>query len=987
MTFAVPKNKKNLLASIVGIAVIATAGAAAFSQWSRQQAAVPALCQTRGAIDAPTSVDINKPDIRFDGWAADPAGVTRVEIWAADKRLLDIKPAVARADVLAALPQCRFPADSGYSGTLLRGNVPPTASALEVRGVTGAGKVFSIGRVTLDAVKPIGVLDETAAIEADGRNLIGGWALAAQSPVTVRVMAQTKEVLKLTASGRRDDVAKVFPAWPQAGTSGFEGLLPMRQLPRGRYRLRLQFDDGKGHGNEIDGPEVINDLPFGKVLAQQDKMVAPGRVELRAWLADEDGIRSARAETESGTQLGELTLRRDKQPLSAFSDPRFKADQAKDAPLALGALYDISIARAALPAGLQRLQVRVEDKAGKITLLPGPLVLNDNPVQASACAGDKLRVFYPGGVVDFRNKFLQLQELRAIAQGACVEVGMRGRVEYLRTTKGRQADYVFDPAFPERLRWQKGKGMSGDSLNELFETALRLHVPLMITLDGGVWADSKFSVPDLDIVDMLEQDERTVQWNQFGKSEPDDALKDLAGATDSPELARMMSLNRYNRRFLDYKKRNLQAAVREIVKFNAAHPGHDIVINFDPDEYINPWFYLTQWYDYNPDTLRQYREWLFHLGPYADGGELAFSRAAPALTLAEANRLARQNWADVNAVEPPRQAIDYNDQWQQLWTQFKRHLVARHYDDLAAWAAEAGQPASRIYTSQTFIQTDVAVRVTDRASGWTDQAGVSIEGAKPRQGHLGAILYGPASRNEGKPRSGTSLIDNIRRADPKWGIVEFHPATISFPEKLPSHAEAYATMQALINGGVNFLSPIWGSYAGDRVVHPANFKSYDVMEGSAHEYQMVWWLRAMQMWPVGSLHYPFGNPLVKSNDGWSGMAGTRVESDFGVLRLRGDDTRLTLVSPNWDARPMTAALDLVVTGTWAPQTKLSAELDLDDGSKLSCPLQPRQKSQSHCVFPAAPARHMQRLRLQWQNPAATELVNLDSVLLQQLAAH
>jgi hypothetical protein len=916
-------NKKLLLTVIVTLSVVVIAGGATRFVWPQIKMAMASpVCEARGSVDTPKIIDTTgQASINIEGWAADAAGVSHVEMWANGKLLASVKPSIVRADVASAFPQCKFPTVSGYAFALARGIIPPHTSVLEVRVVNGGGRVFNAGRVSVNFLKPFGMLDVTEPIKADGRNLISGWVVAGQVPVKVRVLAQDKEMLVLLASNQRDDVAKIFPAWPQAATSGFEGVLPMHKLPRGNYRLRILFEDGKGHNSEIAGPQVINDLPFGKVLAQHDKMMSPGTIELRAWLADEQGIRAAYAETETGTPLGKMTLTKNGQLLSAFSDPRFNRDKAGDAPLRTGDLYGLSVPSAGIPSGLQRLQVRVEDNAGNTAVLPGPLVLDKNLATKQVCSGEKLRVFYPGGAVDFRDNFRQLQELRDMTQGGCVEIGFRGRVEYMRTTKGKQADYIFDSNFPERLRSRNGKGMSGESLSELLDTALRFRAPLMITLDGGVWADSKFAAPDLDIVDMLEQDERAVQWNQFGKSEPDDALKSLAGATDSPELARMMSLNHYNRRFLDYKKRNLQAAVREIVKFNQTHPASYVMINLDPDEYINPWFYQTQWYDYNPDTLRQYREWLFHLGPYANGGELAFSRHEPGLTLADVNRLAKQSWKDVSAVEPPRKSIDYGDQWQQLWTQFRRHLVARHYDDLAAWAVEAGLPPARIYTSQTFIQADVAVSITDRANGWNDQAGVSIEGAKPRQGHLGVILYGPGSRNEGKPRSGSSLIDNIRRTDPEWGVVEFHPATIAFPEKLPDHAESYATMQALINGGAHFLSPMWGSYVGDRMVHPNNFKAYDVMEGSAYEYQFVWWLRAMQAWPVGSLFYPFGNALVKSNDGWTPAAETHLISSYGELHLTGEGARIGLISPQWETRYLTAPTELTITGSWPQQTR------------------------------------------------------------------
>jgi hypothetical protein len=685
--------------------------------------------------------------------------------------------------------------------------------------------------------------------------------------------------------------------------------------------------DANGREAELPGPEVTNDLPMGKVIAPEDRHVDPARIELTAWLADEDGIASATVEAEGeGTVIGAMEPRRKNVPLESFRHPQDRRKTSDESPLRRGAVYDATLPGASLPPGLHRLVVRVRDGKGKETALPGPLVLRRQGEEPGACPGAKLRLFYPGTASVFRKGFKEMERLRALAGGGCVEVGIRGRVEYLRTTLGREGDYRFDPAFPERLRNRDGHEMTTESLRELLSTALSLKAPLLVTLDGGVWADSKFSAPDLDIVDRLEQDDMAVQWNQDGRAEPDDALSKLPGSVESPQLARMMSLNRYNRKFLEYKKRNLRAAVEEIVQFTRRHPEIHVAVSLDPDQYINPWFYLTQWYDYNPNTLAQYREWLFHLGPYANGGSLAGTRREPGLTLREANRMGRASWKDIAQVEPPRGPIDYGDPWQQLWTQFKRHLVAQHYQDLADWIVEAGLPADRIYTGQTFIQADVATGITDRATGWTDQAGVSIAGAKPANGHIGAILYGPASRDQGRPRSGPSLIDNIRRVDPDWGVPEFHPATIAFPERLPSHGDSYATLLALINGGARFLSPMWGSLARDQMIHPSSFRAYDAMEGTAFEYQLVWWMREMQGRPVGSLLYPFGNRLVASHDGWKPMPGTAMQTEAGRLRLTGASV-MALHSPPIYALGGAKEARLDVSGNWPARSTIRARLE------------------------------------------------------------
>lgn len=508
---------------------------------------------------------------------------------------------------------------------------------------------------------------------------------------------------------------------------------------------------------------------------------------------------------------------------------------------------------------------------------------------------------------------------------------MQSRVEYLRTTKGREQDYLFDPDFPDDRRVSKKGVMLSTALNELLGYAEQWDLPLMVTLDGGVWADSAFSAPDVDVVDMLEMNERNVQWNQFGRTEPDNALSDLPGSFGSPELARMMSLNWYNQEFYRYKKRNLAAAVKAIKGSDFVKSKGHVSINLDPDQYINPWFYKVQWYDYNPDTLRQFREWLMHEGVYSHKGALSGRGVPDRLTLNEINKIANQKWGATEQIDPPRKTPDYDDPWHQLWTQFKRHLVDLHYDQLSAWAAEAGMPTDNIYTSQTFIQTDVAETIYDRASGWPDEAGVSIEGAKPSHGHLGAILYGAASRDDGPSRSDGSMFDTIQRIDTKWGVVELNPATIAFPEWVADHDASYRTVGNILNAGARFMTPMWGSHMGDLMTYPDTFRSYDAFTGTPFEYQLVWWLLERRNLPVGSVNYPFGNQQVLSADGWDTVSDTMMEMQKGSIHLAGDSKPM-LKSPENLMVSVERGARITIKGDWCKKGSLEADLALSDGS-------------------------------------------------------
>ena len=921
----------------------------------------PAQCVQRGALDTPAVVVAAGIAFNVSGWAHDRLGVREIQVVSGGRVVARTRPGARRPDVAAALPGCVGAEGSGFSLSLPVGPAP-VAQDYQVAAVNLLGRRFPLGRVALRFERPLGYLDTNEPIRRDGPRVVSGWAVAPGGPARVLVLANGRELARAATDQPRGDVFRIFPAWPPAARSGFHISLPLARLPRGRYPLTVRFEGPDGARSEIAGPQVINDAPLGKVVSPADRYANPPVVPLDAWVLAEDGVASVVAETEAGVALGTL------QRVHSVTAPA-----AKD-----GATYRGQIVTRALPAGLHRLVVRVIDAKQRTALLPGPLV-SVGPQLDARCDGVPRRLYYPGNHAAFQQGFPRMRNWRELVEGGCLEVGIRGRVEYLRTTRGRRHDYVFDADFPDAGRLRNGREMTGVSLRMLLGLARDLKAPLLITLDGGIWAGMSFSDPDIDVVDLLKQEEGAVQWNQYGRSEAADALRGLAGSLDNPLLARMMSLNRFNTRFRDYKKRNLQAAAREIADFSRAHPEIDITVNVDPDVYINPWFSLVQWYDYNPDTLRQFREWLFHLGPYADGGELAPARHEPRLTLESARRLAKQPFAGIDAVEPPRAAIDYGDPWQQIWSHFRRHLVAQHYADLAAWAAEAGLPPAKIYSAQAFIQADVAVGVRSRATGWTDQAGVSIEGAKPAQGHLGTTLYGPASRNLGAPREGRSLVDNIRRVDPEWGAVEMHPATIARPEISPTHAESYQTLLAIINGGARFLSPMWGSREEDRMLHPEKFRAYDVMEGSAFETQLAWWMLRLRSLPADGMLFPFGNEQVDSLDGWAPGHGTRVSAQRGRLHIDGNSP--ALVSPVWDGRLTGTRLTLDVAGDW-PQRRMHAEVQLRKHGRLSCP---PVAGKLHCVLPVAPGDRLEQLRLSWDGPAAAPGIVLDelSVRLRQ----
>ena len=508
-------------------------------------------------------------------------------------------------------------------------------------------------------------------------------------------------------------------------------------------------------------------------------------------------------------------------------------------------------------------------------------------------------------------------------------IGMAVPILYLRTTKGRGGDWEFDPDF-DVTRKCGDRPFADDALSGVIRHAREKRIPVQFSLNGGIWADAACNVPDWDLNDHLEDDRNNCQWTQDNKVYPDDYLKQLAGSTASPELARSLTYNVYAADVRRYKKRNLQAAVRIISAFARANPELFVGVNLDADTYMNPFFEQREWFDYNPGTLRQFREWLQGTGPYLGKGErgvpdlTAYRRSRP-LTLADVNRLANTHWTSWQQVDPPRQFPGslarpliperppiWEDLWYQEWDAFRKHLVGLHYDELSAWAHEAGIGRDRIFSAQGFVapvetSRPFAIRITSRGQNY-DSGGVSIEGSIPRQGHLGAILYGPAAENRVRMEDRHGLFATFARMDPGWAVVEMNTADLRTPDVIPGYAQAYRSFRDLFNFDARQVGLMaWNGSNGIYVGRPG-YVTYTSWRNTPAEDAMRDVMVSHANLPLGSRLWTFGSALHADDDGWTAEHAT-LDPGRGQLAIRAAGETVALVSPpDQVIRPGSAAL-------------------------------------------------------------------------------
>jgi hypothetical protein len=487
--------------------------------------------------------------------------------------------------------------------------------------------------------------------------------------------------------------------------------------------------------------------------------------------------------------------------------------------------------------------------------------------------------------------------------------GMRVPILYLRTTLGAARDWVFDPDWNIERKCGDRR-IAEDSMSALLRYSLEHKLPVLFTLNGGIWADAACDAPEWDVNDHLEADPANCQWNEKNEVMPDDYLKHLTGSTESPELARSLTFNAYAQQNRHYKRRNLQAAGRIVMAFARAHPELFIGIALDADTYMNPFFDEKQWYDYNPGTLRQFREWLAGTGPYAGKPapgvpDLSRYRRKHSLTLADVNRIAGKSWRTWTEVDPPRAFPRegkpfWDDPWTHEWEVFRRHVVHLHYDDLAHWLTEIGVPKSKIFSSQGFIAPvptamPFALRIESPSKNY-DTGGMSVEGAIPRDGHLGAIVYGASAWNDIRVEGGANLFATFHRMDPGWAVGEFNTADFRHPNDLPTYAMGYRTLREMFNYGARFASPMaWNGSNGINAGQPG-YVSFTAWRNTPLEDALRDFAVAHAFVPVGTRLWTFGSSRLADPDGWTASAGT-LSAGNGYVDVGPANGAVTLVSP------------------------------------------------------------------------------------------
>ncbi|HEY0184231.1 MAG TPA: glycosyltransferase family 9 protein [Rhodopila sp.] len=140
-------------------------------------------------------------------------------------------------------------------------------------------------RIATGSIRPYTIMYlERGTIDSDGMLSVQGWAVSLGPTLAVQIFADEERISKARIGGERDDVARVFPAYPNARLAGFSLTVQLDDADRDASRIRAQIVCPHGFGHEESIPverlQRRSTWPLPRPAAAAPGLAEPGGFSL-----------------------------------------------------------------------------------------------------------------------------------------------------------------------------------------------------------------------------------------------------------------------------------------------------------------------------------------------------------------------------------------------------------------------------------------------------------------------------------------------------------------------------------------------------------------------------------------------------------------------------------------------------------------------------------------------------------------------------------
>ena len=197
---------------------------------------------SRSCLDTPTENEIVKDSLTIKGWALSVAGTKEVAVYIDGTKVGTVEAGKSRPDVNRVYPGYPEGATSGFEGKIDVSKLSSGTKTLTVKIIAKDGTVQEISRkIVLQALDFRTCLDYPAASTTVKSDVVyvQGWALHATGIKSAEVFIDNKSYGNVQVGILREDVAKVYPKYPNGASSGFQGDINIAGVSDGNKTVKV----------------------------------------------------------------------------------------------------------------------------------------------------------------------------------------------------------------------------------------------------------------------------------------------------------------------------------------------------------------------------------------------------------------------------------------------------------------------------------------------------------------------------------------------------------------------------------------------------------------------------------------------------------------------------------------------------------------------------------------------------------------------------
>ena len=250
--------------------------------------------------DTPSNNEsINGNLLNVSGWALNPNGIEKINIYIDNKLVSKAQMGIIRKDVLSVYPNYKNDS-SGYKADIDISNIANGKRMLRIEQIGKYGSFDSIEKIiNIQKAKPIVWIDTPRdnRVESGDQFTVSGWAISYSKIQSVNIYVDNVLIKQTKADGIRNDVNAVYPMYPNSKNSGYSAIIDTSKIKSGIRNVKVEIvceDSTKWDTQSsvnIKKAELITciDTPVSNECIKDDK------ISISGWALNPSGVKKVQA--------------------------------------------------------------------------------------------------------------------------------------------------------------------------------------------------------------------------------------------------------------------------------------------------------------------------------------------------------------------------------------------------------------------------------------------------------------------------------------------------------------------------------------------------------------------------------------------------------------------------------------------------------------------------------------------------------------------